>query len=559
MGVKKNKINPHTQTDEEILRLKYERDLADIRALKKSDEKEFENAISGKERFDWSGITRLVAGDLSQAGFYQSQNIYGVTPMQIMMALRNPTFPANWRIMVMLSNYLYLTSGYYKRIIDHFADMSTYSYDVDVSIKSEPKDVHQFRKKYDELLFLLDKMNLPHELSKIMQVVFREGAYFGYAYENQDDFFFNKLDMSVCRAFILQDGVYNVEVNLAMINDSNFHSFPPEAQQAWRDYIYKNKSVPGIDKMAPPTNYALTGIPQAGNQLPAMGMYPQAYIPMAGIWYELDPKKAICIKMNESINAIVPYFIFLFQDILDIKEYKDIQRTHTELENYRIIALKIPLKKDANEVDDFAVSGDTILDNIQTSTSVTDKNIAIFPTALDPEAITFPQRKDDKDTVAAAIDNLNSDAGVDRHLFNGGNSATLLVSIENDATMVYKLLRQVSRWLNRRHKLMGFGSRNYRFSVEFLDTTVHNRDKHVDKLLKACQFGIPLKTKLGAALGLSPARLIGEDYLENIALKLGERWTTLKSTHTGDTGIGDRGRPLMEIENLTPAGLESRE
>ncbi|MDR1674186.1 MAG: hypothetical protein LBR54_01905, partial [Oscillospiraceae bacterium] len=438
------------------------------------------------------------------------------------------SYPGNQKTIVKLSNYLYDASGHYKRILSYFADLSTFAWDINVSVKNEREiDFALLKKKYEDLGFALDKMNLPHELGKIMHTLLREGVYYGYAYEDGKDFFFAKLDINACRSRNIEDGVHNVEVNLGHINESNLGTFPPEIRQVWRDYIENNGNLP--------------------HNLNANG----------GIWYELDSKKSVCIRMDETVCTAVPLFIYLFPDIMAVDDIKELAKKRAEMENYRIIAMKIPLKKDANEVNDFAVGNDIVLENISTAAAVTDQNIALFPTALVPEAINFDQKTNDFNNVKNSIDELNSNAGINGNIFNGGNSASLMISVENDSSIIYRIHRQMERWINRRIKLFSYNSKNFRFKLHFLPITVYNREKVVDRCLKMCQAGLPYKTKLGAALGMSPCELQGADYLENSVLNLGSRWRVLGSSFTQKSGEG--GRPPVNDEDLSERGAQTRE
>ena len=511
---RKKPISLHSLSDQDIIN------------IKNSDEKNFNASLQGKAAFDLLGMERLILNDLSMEGRYQTQKVYGeITPEMIAEALKNPAKPSNRQTLIALSYYLYNASGHYKRLLNHFATMATFDYDVEPIIKDvDGIKAESYKKKYFNTLYDIERMCLPHELSKILLVVFLEGIYYGYAYEDEDDFFFNKLDQRHCRHVKIQDGIYNVELNMSAIDSSNLSTFPPEARQAYADYLEDNKKVPG-----------------------------------STVWFRLDPKKAVCVKMDELIPYVVPFFIYLFPNILNIDDFKQLQKKRAEIDNYRIITMLIPLRKDSGVEDDVALSGDLVEDNVSVAAEATDRTIAIIPTVLDTKAIEFKEKTNDRDNVKSATEQLNTESGVNGQLFNGGNSASLVMSIENDASLIYALLRQIERWINRRGKLKRLNGKNYQFMFKFLPITVYNRDKVVDRYLKACQSGLPMKRTLGAALGLNPLRLIGADYLENTVLELGKDWRPLTTSHTQSSSTDNAGRPEKDLDDLSPEGVQTRE
>ena len=106
------------------------------------------------------------------------------------------------------------------------------------------------------------------------------------------------------------------------------------------------------------------------------------------------------------------------------------------------------------------------------------------------------------------------------------------------------------------HKAMGFSGK---LKKSLRTMTVYNRDKTIDRYLRACQNGEPMKTKLGSALGVSPSRQLGADFLENVVLKIGERWRPLQTSHTQSGSRDDAGRPSMNIEDLSESGIATIE
>ena len=67
-------------------------------------------------------LKRLVLSELSYKGAFKYNRIFGFTRNQI---LRMTQYPEQYGSQIIrLSRYMYLKSGYYKRLIDYFANMA---------------------------------------------------------------------------------------------------------------------------------------------------------------------------------------------------------------------------------------------------------------------------------------------------------------------------------------------------------------------------------------------------------------------------------------------------
>ena len=68
-------------------------------------------------------------------------------------------------------------------------------------------------------------------------------------------------------------------------------------------------------------------------------------------WQQIDQKKQFCLKVTDSIypSPILP-FAGVLEYIYRILDYADLQQAREELENYKIIGLKIPVDSETGEL-----------------------------------------------------------------------------------------------------------------------------------------------------------------------------------------------------------------
>ena len=91
---------------------------------------------------------------------------------------------------IRLSRYMYLKSGYYKRLIDYFADMSIINWTIDTEIKQDKlfsTNSNVFKKNYIKYTAQINKFKLDNRVSDIFKRLFNEDVCFGFITENDVD------------------------------------------------------------------------------------------------------------------------------------------------------------------------------------------------------------------------------------------------------------------------------------------------------------------------------------------------------------------------------------
>ena len=166
----------------------------------------------------------------------------------------------------------------------------------------------------------------------------------------------------------------------------------------------------------------------------------------------------------------------------------------------------------------------------------------------------------DTNEVAKAEAAFFTKAGVNKILFGGGDdpsASTLELCTVNDQMIVFAVIRQLERWVNRKLKSV---SSSYKFRINFLPVTHYNVAEMHERYLKDATYGMPTRTAALATAGYAGTDYENMTYLENEILGLGNGEIPLKSSNTQSGSAGDDGgRPTNASsgKGLTDAGNTS--
>lgn len=401
-----------------------------------------------------------------------------------------------------LSNYLYNVNAQYKMLIRHMATLPMYSYDLELigSVNNyAPKKV---QKAYLETSQYVDKLNLSHEMSKMLKIAFKEDVFFGYEHESKDSYFIQKLDADYCQiGSSIEDGVLNFAFDFSYFEkyQNELAMFPEEFRAKYQMY--------------------------EANKLEKR-------------WQELDSNKAVCFKINEELPYVLPPFNTIFESVFDLDEYKKLKKAKAKMENFLLLVQKIPMNDKATDMDAFLI--DPILANqfhANTAANLND-GIGLTTTPMSIEAISLDKKNNGSDSVSEATREIFTDSSISQYLFNSEKNTSVGISksIQADEQIIFDIMRQIERWLNRKLKKQ---SGVIKFQVSLLDITHFSKGEEHDRLLKSAQFGSPNIMRIGATLGMSPNQLYNKAVIENNILDLHNIIKPLQSSHT--TAGGDEG------------------
>ena len=491
------------------------------------DKKVYESfdMVSGLRGFPQSNFSRTVnfAKLGSQDGFILDNNAVSnrtqlslkkCTREDIIKYLQKPE--ANAKELRNASIYLYEVSPQYRRLIDYFAKLYTLDY-VIVPYNIIPSKVKtaQFEKSYYDAVHYLQQMNLKHECIRMNTIAYREDVFYGYIREGKDTFYIQQLSPDYCKITSVVDACFMYSFDFSYFNTypTDLETYGPEFKQKYEAYKKDNKLR----------------------------------------WQQIDQKKQFCIKVTDSIypSPILP-FAGVLEYIYRILDYADLQQAREELENYKIIGLKIPTD---SETGDLQIDLDMARDFYKQLCNVLPSSVGAFITPMDFDDISFDRSNaaDSDLTVNATKDFWNS-AGVSAIMFGeDNNSSTAKISIQADVAYASGLVKQIERNVNR---LLKYRSGVVKFQINILPSTIYNQQDLNALYLKNAQAGIPCKTMVAATLGETPNDIIGLSYLENDYFDLSNNWKPLQTSYTQSSSSDEGGRPTNESvgKDLTESG-----
>jgi len=469
---------------------------------------------------DFASLSKMLLGTVSDSSSmlknkvvsnkYSKEDIrkYLNDPMLFSKELRN------------VSIGLYFSNSHYRRLVSYFSSMLTFDY---ICLPYEGGNLEKINIKtattaYKKVLNLLEVMNLKHEMLKAVTVAIREDVFYGYEHMGKDSYFIQKMDADYCMISSIEDGIYNYAFDFSFFdrNPEKLEIFPSEFKSKYNAYL-KDRT-----KMR---------------------------------WQELDSKNTVCFKVNEDFPFPVPVFGGTFEDLIDLQEFKQLRKAREKLGNYKFLVQKIPVRQDSTDNDDFAITLKSVMHFHNRIAQVLPDEIGILTSPMDIEPVSFDKDSaTSSDAVAEAYTSYMRSAGVSESLFNSEKMGAvgLTFSIKADESMMFALLRQIERWVNKKIKTVGG---KYRFKVIFPNLTIYNRDDEFEKYLKAAQFGFS-RLLVAASLGMSPNDMVNMLTLEHDILGLDDKMIPLVSSHT-QTNEG--GRPEKKTEKLSGEGEKTRD
>jgi len=437
--------------------------------------------------------------------------------------LQAPEIDANQKQLRRISKYLYNVSSQYRLSCDHFSSLTTLDHIVEPK-NFNPKKVNKksFENQYYNTVNQVELMNIKHEFSKVLQVVWREGVYCGYVHQNKESFFFQQLDNDYTKITYVEDGLYFLSFNLTyfFVYPERLRMYPQEFRDAY-------DRVKGDIKRR-----------------------------SSFFWYELEPTNVICIKHDETNWNFLPPFVGTFEAALNIADFKALEKAEAELGNSKLLFQKIPIDDKNSEENKFLITADVAAQFHENIQSNLPKQVAIITSPMDVSDITFEKDSIDRNKVSEATAQYWSDAGVSQLLFSSNDkstSASLSKALQADEAKAFLMLNQIERWIN---KYLGQFPAYSNFRVRMLKTSVFNIDEFITSQSAAANSGIPNKMVINAALGGKASSGYANAFLENEILNLQEKWIPLQSAHTiaGD----ENGRPKSK-KPLSEAGEKTIE
>lgn len=435
-----------------------------------------------------------------------------------------------------VSKFLSRVSMLYKKILAYNAVIPLWNYNITMEMDfTKPLDRAKALKKYNKCLKFMHQLDMKKTFPSVVATAMRDGLYVGFVYQfDNGKLFLHALDPKYCKIIGKNsEDQWVVYFNAAFFAAGNNKQFVDDSSQdtstLWDPVFIEGYKAYDADRQ--------------NNQ-----------------WFELPAERVLCLPAgwDDEFDLPLPYYTPLFTSLLDLLDLEQILMSRTELQNYVLLLSKIPLFTNTEEMDDYAVS----LDSVQKFQSLIDAAVPdLVGTAYAPfdlEAVTFEQSNSSEETdkLQQAMNNLFSNAGISELVVAGGsstNSVGLKHSIQNDEANAFIYMDRIQSWLQFFMQENGYLD----FIFKFHRQSYFSRDEYIQGCKDFATLG-------GSAMDYYTARdmtpyeaynkILTEQMLDvkSMMMPLQSSYTQSKSSSTG-------GAPKKDEDDLTEEGIDTRE
>ena len=445
--------------------------------------------------------------------------------------LRNPLSDSNSKNLRKLSQFLYVLSPQYRRIIAYFAsmiDVKLYNVIPNVDMV-EDNDDEKILQNYQEVLQWLEKMNLDILIFSLLIICWREDVFYGYLYyEDADEqdinsFIILPLDPDYCRiSSVNYNGVLNCAFDFSFFDSSSNAIY----LEMWdKEFTTKYNAYKKDNKLR---------------------------------WQELDPERTWVLKVNyDQTDRVIPPLSGLLEDVINLIDLKGITSVKDEMSIYKLLVAKIDTISGTDEPNDWAVDLTTAVDFYNKMVSKLPDYVGAILSPMTIEPVTFDQSAtDESNSISRASSNLFESAGVsqvmDATKLTGATAVTAALRFDG----LYALKPLLSQIEARVNMFLDYILPDNGMRVKYLPITPYFKDEAIKQTTEACTLGLPMKTQLATLMGMSPLDMNAMLHLENNILKLQDKLVPMQSTYT-QSGDGKGGGQEKDV--LTDEGEKTKD
>lgn len=422
---------------------------------------------------------------------YLDSSLKTYTKENIESFIKNITSENSQKELRKASRYMYVTVLQYQTLINYMANLHYLAYTIAPFKFSRDKlNEKAFTAGYDKTCNFLEIFNIKHIVRIMTKYCLVEDVFYGYKYQTKDSLTIKRLNPDFCRLSRKVDDCYKFSFDFEYFSSKKdeLELFGDEFIRRYQDYLNKT----------------------------------------ATRWQELDINNQICLKFMENIPYPVVPFTGAMTSVFDIEDYKALAKSKTEMDNYKILGLEIPI----DENGEYKLLDKDIEDYYASLCNVLPDNIGAFVSAMKVNEFSFEKTANkNSDKIAEAQRNFWNDVGISSLLFGGDtqNKDIMKNSINSDEGIMFSFMKQVERNINLFLKQL---SGTQKFKITFVDASIYNKNDNFNQALKAAQYGLPTISQLFALLGYEPYDLQSMNFLEDEILKLKEKLIPLSSSFT---------------------------
>jgi hypothetical protein len=395
-----------------------------------------------------------------------------------------------------ISNFFYLVSGIYARLLRYMAFMYRYDWMITPYVNDESVKKEKILTNFTKGLKILDDFSVKKTFGEIALSILRDGAYYGYKVPiNKGDtsIVLQQLPVNYCRTRFFKGKKPAVEFNMKFFDEQ------------FRDTNQKMKML----KMFPDEF-------SKGYVLYKQGKLPPETMGDTRGWYLLDPENTVRFTVN---GEEYPAFISAIPLIIDLDEARDLDKKRTLQRLLKIVVQQMPLDKNGELIFDVEEAQQLHNNAVQMLSRAIGVDVLTTFADVSVESMVENQATAQTDDLARVERQVYNESGVSQNQFNTDGNIALEKSILNDEATMYNMLLQFEEFLNELLKPINGSPKKMEFRVQLLTTTIYNY-KDLSKLYKEqMQIGFS-KMLPQIALGQSQSSILANAYFENDILDL---------------------------------------
>ena len=430
----------------------------------------------------------------------------------ILKALINPTTPAAQELLRDMSRFYYAVSTHYRRAVIMLATMPTNNYIIRPVCDPRKIDKNYFRDIYYQYAIQCKKYKFKDINPQLMLKTLVDGVFYGLMIESNNSFFIKPVLHDYCKIAMVENGVWRFAFDLNYFSTkktlSQLSSYGKEFVKAYE--MYKGnpeKKIKGDKTLR---------------------------------WF--IPKNQICLKFDEEFKWIIPPLAGCFRAIIDLDTYMELQKDGAILDNYKLINYTVETDSDGNPSLPF----EQVQKYYNQIAGEVPEGIGVAVNPFKAQGITLKDTSNTtKDYTEDATNDLFANMGLSPLLFGLGKNPTYKVielSLNIDAMMMMKLLRQIERVYNVKYQIEHSKKSDIPLEIYFLDQSAFNKKEVADSYKNGGIYGLPTKLCYAAACDQEPIDAITASYLENDVL---------------DCGVEIYNRPLISSNTLSNGEVDN--
>lgn len=470
-------------------------------------------------------------------------NPLSATETNIETALKDPK--NNERQLIGYSEFFYLTSMIYKRMLGYIAQMPSFDYTVTcINAKKEDYKSEKYQKDMDAVYGFLDKFDVKKEFKQIMDQLLLNETYYGVLRdESTDKFAFQQLPNDYCKL--------TGRCEYSLLFDFNM--------------IYFFSQV-GVDLRSFPRIFT-----EYYNRV--LDMKNNGYLPSSTLdkrtgewvyWVQTSPEDGMfAFKFNIGNVTSIPYFAPLFSDVVLAPLMRNLQKNVNILKAQKILVGLIPLLKDPKSgsvKDAVAIEATTLGNFLGLLKAGLHESVKVGGVPFsDLKEIDFDTTNtnimDDYTKTTSAMSGINS-----RLIFANDkmSNAETQASIDVDEYLTLHIYNQFNQCMDFQINKL---TENFKFKFKFQGTEFKsNRQFRLDNAIKLAEHGVVLYQQIAASIGIEPHDFIRQ-LEEGQAMGFVDLLTPMISMYqtNGNESIDKGGRERKSDNELTDSGSATRD